>query len=548
MKSDIIYNTDEEVNWEEQKISSVLLNLIPLESIKKYRFLPFRQDEEFIDVATIDTDIDDVNVKNALKFFISKVKKRARIYSVTEDEFNIILKRFKNPEIEINKALKNLEADNKAEESKAVNIKKKKDEVVVMHEAPVAKMVEVILKNAIDGKASDIHIEPLEEKVRIRYRVDGVLYSSLLLPKKVGPAIVSRIKILSNLKIDEKRKPQDGRFRINDLGKTIDFRVSSFPTSHGEKVVMRILDKNEGLINLKNLGLKNSDSEIIKRVIQEPFGIILVTGPTGSGKSTTLYSILKILNKEGVNVVTLEDPVEYMIDGVSQSQVRPSIDYTFASGLRSILRQDPDVIMVGEIRDSETAELAIHAALTGHLVLSTLHTNTAIGAVPRLVDMGIQPFLLSSALKIVVGQRLVRKICSECKAKKKDVAPGIIKMIDNEIRKIPSSVLKEMKSESFSQGGDLNLFYGKGCNHCLKTGMKGRVGIYEILEIDDKINKLIGKGAREEEIEIAAKENNFTTMKQDGIIKALMGVTTIEEIQRVTEDENEEEAIVAKGE
>lgn len=545
IKSNLIYSKDKKINWEEYKIPNDLLNLIPLESIKKYRFLPFYQDKKFIDVAVVDTDIEDANVKNALKFFVGKIKKKARVYSVTEDDFNIVLKKFKNPEIEINKALKNLEANKEEEDKKTLNLKRKKEEVVVMHEAPVAKMVEVILKNAIDGKASDIHIEPLEENIRIRYRVDGVLYSSLLLPSKVGPAIVSRIKILSNLKIDEKRKPQDGRFRINDLGRTIDFRVSSFPVSHGEKIVMRILDKNEGLINLKNLGLREQDAEVIKRVIKEPFGIILVTGPTGSGKSTTLYSILKILNKEGVNVVTLEDPVEYMIDGVSQSQVRPAIDYTFASGLRSILRQDPDVIMVGEIRDSETAELAIHAALTGHLVLSTLHTNTAIGAIPRLVDMGIQPFLLSSALKIVIGQRLVRQICSECKTEKKEVAPGVIKMINSELEKTPQNILKELKLD---QSVKPNLYYGKGCNRCFKTGMKGRVGIYEILEIDNTISKLIGKQARESEIVLAAKENDFTTMKQDGIIKALLGATTIEEIQRVTEDDNEEEVIVAKGE
>ncbi len=409
-------------------------------------------------------------------------------------------------------------------------------------------MVEVILKNAIDGNASDIHIEPIEDKVRVRYRVDGVLYSSIYLPKKVGPAIVSRVKILSNLKIDERRKPQDGRFRIEDIGNQIDFRVSTFPVAYGEKVVLRILDKSQGLIKLSNLGIKGRNIKTLKETIKEPYGIILVTGPTGSGKSTTLYSILKILNKEEVNIVTLEDPVEYMIEGISQSQVKPQIDYTFASGLRSILRQDPDIIMVGEIRDSETAELAIHAALTGHLVLSTLHTNTAIGAVPRMIDMGVEPFLLSSSLRLVIGQRLVRTICPNCKKEKKKIPSPISEMIKKELSRAKEERLRESGVLNKDGKVDIKLFEGEGCAQCMRTGMKGRVGIYEVLEIDDKVVNLIETGKGEESIEKAAYEHGFTKMKFDGIVKALKGVTTIEEVQRVTEDESEEEVIQAKGE
>jgi type IV pilus assembly protein PilB len=468
---------------------------------------------------------------------------------VTEDVFKNLLKKVKNPEVEIGRALRDLEESAEEEKSRvsSVNLRKEQSSNKIVQDAPVAKMVEVILKNAIDGKASDIHIEPIEDNVRVRYRVDGILHSSIFLPQKVGPAIVSRIKILSNLKIDEKRKPQDGRFRINDLDEMIDFRVSTFPVSHGEKVVMRILNKSEGLVSLDDLGLRGEELEKVKEIIKEPFGIILVTGPTGSGKSTTLYSILKILNKEGINIVTLEDPVEYMVDGISQSQVKPEIDYTFASGLRSVLRQDPDVIMVGEIRDSETAELAIHAALTGHLVLSTLHTNDSIGAVPRLIDMGIQPFLLSSALKLVVGQRLVRKICKNCRAEQEDVSAEDQNIIRKELKGITPKVLKEIGFSSSDIEADHKLYYGKGCSKCLKNGMKGRMGIFETLEIDRDLAKTINKDISRGDVEDVAKRNGFTTMKQDGIIKALQGLTTFEEIERVTEDSGEE-VIQAKGE
>jgi len=536
----------ENINWDNTELKKDVTSLIPFESVKKYGFAPFRQDDESIDLVVIDPE--DINTQNALGFFSRKINKKLRIFPVNEDEFRVLLKKYKNPEMEIEKALESLEEKSKEEEKKT-SILKKREKFSIIREAPVSKMVEVILKNAIDGKASDIHIEPTEEKVRVRYRVDGILYNSLFLPKKVGPAIISRIKILSNLKIDEKRKPQDGRFRIEDLGNLIDFRVSTFPISHGEKVVMRILDKSSGLIKLEELGMKKQDLELVTRTIQEPYGIILVTGPTGSGKSTTLYSILRMINNEGVNIVTLEDPIEYMVEGVSQSQVRPEIDYTFASGLRSILRQDPDIIMVGEIRDTETAELAIHAALTGHLVLSTLHTNTSVGAIPRLLDMGIQSFLLASSLKMVIGQRLVRKICSNCKYAKEEISEGVGTMIKKELLKVSDEVLKKSQIDKEDiKRGNFKIFAGKGCSKCMKTGMKGRIGIFEILNVEDSISRIINKKSDESEIEKVALENGFTSMKQDGIIKVLQGLTTIEEVQRVTEDESEEEVIGAKGE
>ncbi len=538
-------NDSSDVNWENIMVPKDLVSSVPLESIEKYGFIPFRSSDDSIDVAVLDAD--DINTQNVIQFYSRKNEKKVRVFQVTGEIFNNLIKRVKNPEVEIGKALRDLEDSDNEEKKSSATLRRKRVSDTVIQDAPVAKMVEVILKNAIDGKASDIHIEPIEDNVRVRYRVDGVLHSSIFLPQKVGPAIVSRIKILANLKIDEKRKPQDGRFRINDLNEMIDFRVSTFPVAHGEKVVMRILDKNEGLVSLDDLGLRGEELSKVKRIIEEPFGIILVTGPTGSGKSTTLYSILNILNKEGVNIVTLEDPVEYMVDGVSQSQVKPEIDYTFASGLRSVLRQDPDVIMVGEIRDSETAELAIHAALTGHLVLSTLHTNDSVGAIPRLIDMGIQPFLLSSALKLVVGQRLVRKICSDCRTEQEGVSPEIQKIINYELGKVSSGVLEGLGLSQSDVNGEHKLYYGKGCSKCQKNGMKGRIGIFETLEVDRVLAKSINQNISRGDIEDIAKRSGFTTMKQDGIIKALQGLTTFEEIQRVTEDDSEEEAIQAKG-
>ena len=367
---------EEKIDWENLKIPPEVVGLVPYEAAKKYQFIPFEKDGQTLRVGVV--DIDDIEVQNALQFLAEKNQLSVEMIKISEKDFKSALGTYTGPTFTISKALESITREETGGEGKT-DKEKEKEKKEIIRDAPVAKIVEVILRNAIEGMASDIHIEPLEDFVRVRYRQDGILHNSLMLPKKIGPAIVSRVKILSNLKIDERRKPQDGRFRIIEKGKQIDFRVSSLPVSLGEKVVMRVLDKEQGLISLENLGVKGRNYEIIKKNIFEPFGMILVTGPTGSGKSTTLYSILQILNKEGVNIVTLEDPVEYAIEGINQSQVKPEIGYSFSTGLRSILRQDPDVIMVGEIRDKETAELAVHAALTGHVVLSTLHTNDSSG-------------------------------------------------------------------------------------------------------------------------------------------------------------------------
>lgn len=518
---------EKKIDWENLKISPNVISIVPYEAAKKYRFVPLEKEGLTLRVGVV--DLDDIEAQNALQFLSEKNGLSIEVIKISEKNFMSALESYANPALSITKALESFSQEEKREtEIKQGAAGETSEEVV--KDAPVAKIVEVILRNAIEGMASDIHVEPLEDVVRVRYRQDGILHNSLILPKKIGPAIVSRLKILSNLKIDERRKPQDGRFRIIEQGKQIDFRVSSLPVSMGEKVVMRVLDKERGLISLEDLGVRGRNFDIIKEAIFEPHGMILITGPTGSGKSTTLYSILQILNREGVNIVTLEDPVEYAIEGINQSQVKPEIGYTFATGLRSILRQDPDIVMVGEIRDKETAELAVHAALTGHIVLSTLHTNDSIGALPRLIDMGVEPFLLASSLRVVVAQRLVRKICQNCK---QEIQPNEVakKTIEKALSQIPEDRKKDIKYSAESK-----IFKGKGCPKCGETGMKGRIGIFEVFQMEDEVINMLGGKVEEEELRKVVKAQGMTNMKQDGIIKVLQGLTTLEEVERVTEE------------
>lgn len=517
----------EKIDWENLKISPEIISLVPYEAAKKYKFVPLEKDGQTLRVGVV--DMDEVEVQNALQFLSEKNRLSIELIKISENDFKTALEAYTSSTVSLSKALESISEEETEQKFKIEGVKGKTEDKV-LRETPVAKIVEVILRNAIEGLASDIHIEPLEDSIRVRYRQDGILHNSLVLPKKVGPAIVSRIKILSNLKIDEKRKPQDGRFRVIEKGKQIDLRVSSLPVSMGEKVVMRVLDKEKGLIDLDSLGVRGRNYNIIKDSVAEPYGMILITGPTGSGKSTTLYSILKIMNKEGVNIVTLEDPVEYAIEGVNQSQVKPEIGYDFASGLRSILRQDPDIIMVGEIRDKETAELAVHAALTGHVVLSTLHTNDSIGAIPRLIDMGVEPFLISSSLRIIVGQRLVRKICSFCKEE--------IKM--TEAMKVTMEKILSQIDDTEKKGIDLSkgikAYRGKGCPKCGGSGTKGRIGIFEVFCLDGEVANLLGGKVEEDDLRKVAKNQGMITMKQDGVLKVIAGETTLEEVERVTEE------------
>ncbi|MDD3487464.1 MAG: GspE/PulE family protein [Candidatus Moranbacteria bacterium] len=515
---------EEAINWEHIKIPSEVIKLVPYEAAKKYNFIPFEKDGKVLRVAV--NDMDDVEVQNALQFLAEKNQLSVEMIPISIDNFQSALANYTNPAFTIAQALETIGESEKPEEDP----KEEKEDEFTIQEAPVAKIVEVILRNAIEGSASDIHIEPLEDNVRVRYRLDGILHNSLTLPKKIGPAIASRIKILSNLKIDEKRKPQDGRFRITESKKQIDFRVSTLPVSLGEKVVMRVLDKEKGLLDLDKLGVVGRNYEIIKKSIFEPYGMILITGPTGSGKSTTLYSVLEILNREGVNIITLEDPVEYAIEGINQSQVKPEIGYSFASGLRSILRQDPDIIMVGEIRDKETAELAVHAALTGHVVLSTLHTNDSMGAIPRLIDMKVEPFLIASSLRAVVAQRLVRKICPNCREEIK-INDSIRKEFENVLQQIP-----EAEKKAYELPSEIKMYKGKGCPKCSDLGMKGRIGIFEVFYVDEEVSDIMGKQVDEDKLRQIAQKQGMITMKQDGILKVIKGLTTLEEVERVTEE------------
>lgn len=385
-------------------------------------------------------------------------------------------------------------------------------------EAPIVRLVNIIITQALKDKASDIHIEPAEELLRVRYRVDGVLREALSPPKHLSNAIISRIKIMSNMDIAEKRKPQDGRIQLKAENKDLDLRVSSFPTIYGENLVLRILDKTSVLLGLSDLGFEDAELKEFEKLIKMPYGIVLVTGPTGSGKTTTLYSALSVINSVEKNIITIEDPVEYELPMIRQTQVNPKAGLTFATGLRSILRQDPNIIMVGEIRDKETAEIAVQAALTGHLVLSTLHTNDACGSLSRLIDMGIEPFLISSSVVGVVAQRLVRIICKKCK-EEHSISPGMLKTLG-------------MKDQ-----GKTKLYRGKGCSECKNSGYIGRKAIFEVLVINDRIRELITQRASASAIKQEAIKMGMHTLHDNGIKKAEAGITTIEEVLKVTQEE-----------
>jgi len=511
-----------------QNIPKEVIEKVSKDAISNYKFIPFELSGNTLKVAV--TDPTNLGALGALEFLSQKQNLKIETYITSLSSFAVVSRKTGNLTSEVNLALKEVEKKEKEYADKKVAKEEKPLEQTIVDEAPISKIVDVVLRHAIEGRASDIHVEPTEDDMRVRYRIDGVLNSSLILPKSVPAAIVSRIKILSNLKIDEQRLRQDGRFHINLDGKPIDFRVSTFPTVIGEKVVLRILDKSTGAPTLDDLGFSGRRLELVLEAIKKPHGMFLMTGPTGSGKSTTLYAILSMLNQPGVNIVTLEDPVEYFMDGVNQAQVRPEIGLTFASGLRSILRQDPNIIMVGEIRDGETAELAVNSALTGHLVFSTLHTNSAAGAIPRLMDMGIEPFLLTASLNLVAAQRLVRKICDKCITETKPAA-GIEEVIRKEMGSVKTEELKDIDLTA------IKVFIGRGCPVCGNTGYKGRIGIYEVINVDNKIQELINERQPASKIEdFAVKQEGMLLMRQDGILKALRGLTTVEEVIRATKD------------
>lgn len=506
------------VNITKQEIDPTLLKLIPKETSVEKKVIPFEKNPYAIKVAMVNPrDL------NAVEFVKKGTGYNVDIYYMTEKQFRESLRKYTTG---IREEFQNI-LDKHISESKATLSSGTKQEDVGL---PIIKMVDLILENAITEEASDIHMESLEYEAIIRYRVDGVLHDVVIIPKEVFIPVIARIKILSNLKIDEHRLPQDGRFKININDQQISFRVSIIPTFFGEKIVMRLLEDSARRFNLSDLGLSERDLAVVSAQIKRPNGMILVTGPTGSGKSTTLYTILSILNTPEVNICTVEDPIEYSMPRVNQVQINDLIGLTFASGLRAFLRQDPNIIMVGEIRDSETADIAVNAAMTGHLVLSTLHTNDSPGAIPRLIDMHVEPFLIASTLNLVVAQRLVRKLCPNCK---KEFS------LDTD----SLETLKEQFKHELDQGSELvksviekNIFSkAVGCPQCT-NGYRGRIGIYEALEVDQKVKDLITGKATADKIAEQAKLSGFTFMKEDGLRKASLGVTSIEEVIRVTKE------------
>lgn len=514
------------IDLRSQSLPKEAFSLIAKETLENYQFVPFAKQGNLLKIAL--TNPTDLRALEALEFLAKKNKYRIELYLTSKSSYDDAFRKTRTISAEVSEALTVIKEKEKG------GIKKTVEQVttevkMVAPEAPITRIVDVIIKHAILARASDIHIEPQENDLRIRYRVDGILHSSLVVPKIVHPAVISRIKILSNLKIDEQRLPQDGRFHMDIDKRSIDFRVSTLPTVNGEKVVLRILDKSGGVPTLEQLGLGGMKLERLRENITKAHGMLLVTGPTGSGKSTTLYAVLNIINKIGVNIVTLEDPVEYFIPGINQSQINPDIGLTFASGLRSILRQDPNIIMVGEIRDKETAELGVHSALTGHLVFSTLHTNDAIGAIPRLLDMGIEAFLLTASVNAVMAQRLVRKICADCK-KEIPVPAEVQRMITTELKNLPK---EEATGINLS---DMKIYQGQGCKVCGASGYQGRIAIVEVMALSEVIKNLILEHQSIARISDQARVEGMITMKQDGLIKVLEGITTLEEVIRVTKE------------
>jgi len=501
------------------------LKYIPEKSVLHYRLAPLGVVDGFLEVGILDPG--NIEARDALQFISSKIKLPYKLFIISEDDFGMVLEGYKGLRGEVSQALTELELDLDEEEAKiseAVSKVKKGNETTIVEDAPVTKIVATILRYAAEDDASDVHIEHTGEKVRVRFRVDGILDVRLVLPVKVHSAVVARIKILSRMRLDEKRKPQDGRFSAKIDDRRVDFRVSTFPAYYGEKIVMRLLEPDKGISHLTDTGLSEKNLAIIKKAIKKPHGLVLISGPTGSGKTTTLYSILHEIDRVSKNVLSLEDPVELNIDGVSQSQVRSEIGYTFASGLRTTLRQDPDVIMVGEIRDKETAGLAVQAALTGHLVFSTIHTNDAAGVIPRLIEMDVDPFLIAPTLSLAIAQRLVRKLAVG--SGKEILVEGSIKMmIEKEFETLPEKFKQEInfpKTVLEATPVESN-----------PQGLKGRTAVYEIIEMDREIEELILKNPINTEIENLVRAKGMLTMKQDGLIKAFNKIIPFEEANKL---------------
>jgi type IV pilus assembly protein PilB len=497
-----------------------VLNKISEATARNYKILPLDFKNNILYLGIVDPEIPNLQQK-ILEPLKENLKIDIKLFLISIKDFYIHLEDYVDFEAEVKKYIVDFRSSGgrKIEIEKPVSFQQ---EVISVEEGPVIKLFELLIRKAVVLRASDIHLEPLPDKTRVRFRLYGDLKTFAYLPKDVHAPLVNRVKILTNLRLDETRITQDGRFRAIVQGREIDFRVGILPTINGEKIAIRILDPLIGLKKVQELGLADYHFEIVERNLKKSFGMILVTGPTGSGKTTTLYALIQEINKEKINIISLEDPVEYKLLGINQSQIRPEIGYTFAKGLREILRQDPDVILVGEIRDEETAELAIHAALTGHLVFSTLHTNTATGAIPRLIDMGVKPYFIPSTVNLVIAQRLVRRLCPDC-LEEKECAPELLEEAQKVLKSAPENY-KNLK---------IKCFESKGCQKCNFRGYLGRIGIFEMFEITKEIAELVYKHAGETEILEAVKKQNFISLRLDGIIKANQGLVSLEEVFKI---------------
>lgn len=509
-----------------------VLNLVPEPIARRHKVISFAKDKTELSLAMVDpTDL------QTREFMKKKTGLEIKVFLIAKTSLDFGLSKYHtNLEGEI----KHMVREGKPDDLKLGGPEGSLDDELkkMAEEIPIIRVVDTLLEYAVIEKASDIHIEPQENAVSVRYRIDGVLHDAMTLPKMIQAALVARIKVLSNLKIDEHRLPQDGRYKIEKDGYKFSLRISTIPIFDGEKVVIRLLDESTKAMSFEQLGFFKSQIDMMNRNIHKPHGMLLVTGPTGSGKSTTLYAALTILNTKTVNISTIEDPIEYRIVGANQMQVNPKIGLTFSLGLRALLRQDPNIIMIGEIRDKETAEEASHAAMTGHIVLSTLHTNSAAAAPPRIIDIGIEPYLIASTINAIMAQRLVRVICPDCKEKLEidDTTKGALEKqfdMDKLVATLNREQILEKEVKKFE---DLEFFHGKGCDKCGNTGYKGRIGLHEILENTPEIQELIVKRSTSLEIQDQAEKQGMILMWQDGFLKATQGITTIEEILRVTKE------------
>lgn len=533
----------------EKKVAYEVLRLIPQESAEHYMLAPLSVKDGVLEVGM--TDPDSIEGIDALNFITRRSGMPFKVFKISQKDFDSVIAMYKGLGGEVDRAVSDLEFESKGRKQSTLDedtatpldlgsVKLEQEDSIfqgkeVQEDAPTIKIVSTILRYAIDGSASDIHIEPMVSGVRVRYRVDGDLHTSVVLPPSTHRALIARVKVLSSIRLDEQRKPQDGRFSATIDDRQIDFRVSTFPSANGEKVVIRILDRERGYIPLDKIGLSERNLKVMRAAVQKPHGLVLISGPTGSGKSTTLYSMLSEVDREHKNVLSLEDPIEYYVDGITQSQVRPEIGYTFANGLRTTLRQDPDVIMVGEIRDGETAKLAIQAALTGHLVLSTIHTNDAVGVIPRLIDMGVEPYLIPPVLIGSIAQRLVRTLC-DATGKEIPISPSERKDIEEQLSTLPEKYRFEIPKA----------VYEPVRTPTCPTGMRGRMAVFEVMEMSPAIEKVILESPVDSKIWAAARKEGMLTMREDAMLKAFAQQIPFSEVNAlagISADDTEPEAL-----